>query len=213
MISLGGKRVCYPLAKGGAGSGRIDGPHELVRSPDDQLEERLPRCPIGSRGLWYDRRGAHRTSPRTRRRRGGLAASVHERYDPAFYAATDFDPEEIESARKLLSTRLGSVPATILLRQADALSIPFDDHAFDCVFAIMMLHHVESQHRSYQKPPDALREIRRVLRPGGLLVYSDFSERERLRQSLSELGFEQVLLHTHWRHDVGVYRTKLASPA
>jgi len=48
---------------------------------------------------------------------------------------------------------------------ADARSIPYPDASFDAVMANHMLYHVSERHQ-------ALREIRRVLRPGGVLYAS-----------------------------------------
>ena len=137
---------------------------------------------------------------------GGLAALVHERFHPSCYVGTDFDPDQVNAARKFLTARYGAIPPSIELRQADAVSLPFPDASFECVFAILMLHHVEAQHGEYVRRPLALREIRRVLSPGGLFVYSDFSERERLKGSLAELGFSPVHVRARWRHEVGVFR-------
>ncbi len=51
--------------------------------------------------------------------------------------------------------------------EADARRLPFDDASFDLVFTSLMLQ--------WLQPPDvALHEIRRVLKPGGLLLASTF---------------------------------------
>jgi malonyl-CoA O-methyltransferase len=51
--------------------------------------------------------------------------------------------------------------------EADARDLPFEDGSFDLVFTSLMLQ--------WLQPPDiALREIRRVLKPGGLLLASSF---------------------------------------
>jgi SAM-dependent methyltransferase len=46
---------------------------------------------------------------------------------------------------------------------ADAGRLPFDDNSFDVVFSIYVLEHVG-------RPADLVREIRRVLRPGGVFL-------------------------------------------
>ncbi|HEX4380423.1 MAG TPA: class I SAM-dependent methyltransferase [Candidatus Acidoferrum sp.] len=47
--------------------------------------------------------------------------------------------------------------------QADAASLPFPDHTFSSVIAVLMLHHL----RTRAAQGDAFREAYRVLRPGG----------------------------------------------
>jgi len=59
--------------------------------------------------------------------------------------------------------------------EADARALPFDDASFDLVFTNLMLQ--------WLQPPDVcLREMRRVLKPGGLLLASSFGP-----QTLQEL--------------------------
>lgn len=49
--------------------------------------------------------------------------------------------------------------------------LPFDDHSFDCVYMNAVSCHVE-------RLPEFFAEIRRVLRPGGVLVGSEWLVRE-----------------------------------
>ena len=142
--------------------------------------------------------------------RGGLVALLHERFRPARLVGTDFDPRQVEAAREFLMARWGSVPSTIELEEADALSLPFSDASFDYVFAMVMLHHVEERPSEYARRPQALKEIRRVLRPGGRLVYSDIFRREEIRATLGELGFVRQFLRPSWRRDLGVFRAPAA---
>ena len=65
-----------------------------------------------------------------------------------------------------LNVRLGSpqgshtFPTGVQLCEADAQMLPFLDECFDRIVHTCLLHHVSG-------PEDALKEIRRVLRPGG----------------------------------------------
>ena len=56
-------------------------------------------------------------------------------------------------------------------RQGSAESLPLADAEVDYVFANMYLHHVESA-------PKAIKEISRVLRPGGVMVITDLDEHD-----------------------------------
>jgi ArsR family transcriptional regulator len=72
------------------------------------------------------------------------------------------------------------------LRLGDAASLPLDDGEVDAAFAHMVLQYLAS-------PLVALREMARVVRPGGSVVVIDFvgHDREWMRQELGvlRLGF------------------------
>lgn len=76
--------------------------------------------------------------------------------------AVDVSARMLEQARRA-ATRLG---ATVDLRQADAMALPFDDAAFDCVVAAFVMCAVPDERA-------ALAEAVRVLRPGGDLLLVD----------------------------------------
>ena len=137
---------------------------------------------------------------------GGLIALLHERDPTARLIGTDFAPAQVAAAQRYLAARWSRLPAGVEVRQADAFALPFPDASFDAVFALMMLHHVEEHHRDYSRRPRALGEIRRVLRPGGLFVYSDIFRRAEIRATLAELGFSSAYLDSGWRRDLAVYR-------
>ncbi|MEW5718390.1 MAG: class I SAM-dependent methyltransferase [Chloroflexota bacterium] len=86
---------------------------------------------------------------------GGLWRSNRERIPAAWQLTlTDFSLGMVET------TRATGVAANFA--QTDAQQIPFCDAAFDAVIANHMLYHVPDL-------PRALAEIRRVLKPGGML--------------------------------------------
>jgi len=68
-------------------------------------------------------------------------------------------------------------------RLGDAQELRFDDASFDVVLAASMLYHVPDLER-------ALREIRRVLRPGGRLVAATNYE-DHLREMFELVGIER----------------------
>jgi ubiquinone/menaquinone biosynthesis C-methylase UbiE len=93
---------------------------------------------------------------------GAMAASML-RANPAIrLTATDFDGAMVDVAR----ARLGRFGDRVVVRQADATALPFEDSSFDCVVTFLMLHHVI-------KWETALAEVARVLRPGGTLLGYD----------------------------------------
>jgi ubiquinone/menaquinone biosynthesis C-methylase UbiE len=78
-----------------------------------------------------------------------------------------FTEPEKPMARRLQKRILERRPDVTLLR-APAEDLPFNDNSFDTVVATLVLCAVDDQ-------PRALRELRRVLRPGGRLLSSSTS--------------------------------------
>jgi ArsR family transcriptional regulator len=76
----------------------------------------------------------------------------------------------------------------IELRPGDASALPLADAEVDAAFAHMVLQYLAA-------PGDALREMARVVRPGGLVVVADFTSHERawMREELGvlRLGFSR----------------------
>ena len=85
-----------------------------------------------------------------------LASVLPERVS---IVATDLNQPMLDQASALGTTR------PVEWRQADAMQLPFQDGAFDavvCQFGVMF----------FPDKPQALSEARRVLRPGGVLVFN-----------------------------------------
>lgn len=88
--------------------------------------------------------------------------------------ATDRDETVMASLQ-----RLGSVFGQRLhFKQADVLALPFDRHSFDIVIAVHVMGHVSDV-------PQAIRQMLRVLRPGGLIGLAD----EDRRLAIGPLGW------------------------
>jgi len=62
--------------------------------------------------------------------------------------------------------RAAGLHGSILLEHVDAKELPFDDGEFDWVISNSIVHHIP-------EPLDCLREMQRVLKPGGLLFVRD----------------------------------------
>ena len=82
----------------------------------------------------------------------------------------DASPEMIARAAK----KAGKAGLGIEFRNASIETLPFQDAQIDVVLSTLMLHHLPRQVRE-----NGLREIRRVLKPGGRLLVVDFGQSER----------------------------------
>ena len=91
---------------------------------------------------------------------GDLALEIQKRCPEAKVLGTDFCPEMLAHATK------GGVKET---KVEDAMNLSFEDNTFDVVTAAFGLRNMED----WQK---ALREMGRVIKPGGHLLVLDFSQ-------------------------------------
>jgi SAM-dependent methyltransferase len=107
--------------------------------------------------------------------RGGGTAFVHEHFAPRSTMGLDLAHRAIEHCR-----RTYPLPGLRFVA-GDAEELPFPDGAFDAVL------NVESSH-CYPDVPAFLAEVRRVLRPGGVLLLAD------ARDTDSRGGQEHALL-------------------
>jgi ArsR family transcriptional regulator len=93
----------------------------------------------------------------------------------------------LEAARLKLGGRVWPAGGSLELRRGEAERIPIDDDAVDAALAHMVLHYIPS-------PVDAIREMARIVRPGGVIVVVDFVRHahEWMRQEIGVLwmGFE-----------------------
>jgi len=90
---------------------------------------------------------------------GDLARAIERACPEAEVTGADFSPEMLSVARQLGSRRL---------IEADALALPFESGVFDAVTVAFGLRNMESWE-------GGLKEMGRVLRPGGHLLVLDFS--------------------------------------
>ena len=94
---------------------------------------------------------------------GSITLGLAETVSPGYAVGIDFQPTQIAQAQALSAAR--GVKNT-RFEVADAYQLPFPDGCFDAVFANAVLWHL-------RQPVRALVEMRRVLRPGGIVGVRD----------------------------------------
>jgi ubiquinone/menaquinone biosynthesis C-methylase UbiE len=111
--------------------------------------------------------------------RGGGAAFIARYLEPRTMTGLDFSPKAIAFCKNHYS-----VP-NLSFQQGNAEHLPFQPSSFDAVV------NIESSH-CYGSIPGFLKEVHRVLRPGGHFLYSDYcqdSQLDNLRHQMSQTGF------------------------
>ena len=88
---------------------------------------------------------------------GALLLSAVDRY-----TGVDFSKTGIDLARE----RFEVVSTPHSFSVADVCNLPFEDGQFDAIYSAHMLYHIEDPSAQYQ----ALQEMQRVLKPGGVLI-------------------------------------------
>ena len=114
---------------------------------------------------------------------GGGALWVSRNYNPASLLAIDLSSEAVD-----LCNRWYSDQRNLNFIVGDAESLPISDASFDVIY------NVESSH-CYTDIDAFLREVRRVLKPGGCFFWSDFQSRDSLEEiqaSFVSAGFTTV---------------------
>jgi SAM-dependent methyltransferase len=118
--------------------------------------------------------------------RGGGASYISRYLGPRAVTGLDLDPGAIAFCRQNVRA------PGLSFRAGNSEALPFADGSFDAVV------NVESSH-CYGSMRDFLREVRRVLRPGGFFLFADFRTRAltpRLHGQLERAGFRFVSEHS-----------------
>ena len=85
--------------------------------------------------------------------------------------ALDRSDAMLDTAREKWAAAKSMAPGTIEFRDGDAHALPLEDESVDAAFGHMVLHSLES-------PDRAIREMARIVRPGGRIVLVDFLPHE-----------------------------------
>lgn len=92
--------------------------------------------------------------------RGVALPEISRRLRPTFIAGLDADRDLLDIA----ATRVDGLGGTIVLIHADARAIPAGDSSFDLVIDFGTCYHID-------RAEHAIREVFRVLKPGGIFVH------------------------------------------
>jgi ubiquinone/menaquinone biosynthesis C-methylase UbiE len=125
---------------------------------------------------------------------GAIAADVAEHIAPGEVIGVDIEPSQIDAARRRAAER---GLANAHFEVASLYELPFPDTSFDVAYAHTVVQHL-------REPLRALREVRRVLAPRGLLGLRDDDWGAYLwepRDPLVELAME--LIFKVMRHNGG----------
>jgi len=112
----------------------------------------------------------------------------------------DGAPEMIDVARGKAARARSEVD----FRVAVIEQLPFPDGSFDVVLSSLMMHHLPDDLK-----PQALAEVRRVVKPGGRLLIVDFKgqlETQGVVKLVKEAGFAQIETGNLWPNAIGFVR-------
>jgi arsenite methyltransferase len=85
------------------------------------------------------------------------------------------------------NARIEGVADRVQIKDGNACQLPFPDAIFDLVVTSNMLHHISKTERS-----QAVREMARVLKPGGRLAIAEIAFWRQYIQTMTESGLHDV---------------------
>jgi ubiquinone/menaquinone biosynthesis C-methylase UbiE len=122
---------------------------------------------------------------------GTLAVMLKRNHADVEVIGLDPDPKALRRAK----TKATRARLSLQLDQGFADELPYAEDSFDRVFSSFMFHHLEEQNRE-----KTLREVSRVLKPGGSFHLLDFAgDHEDGSHGLLSHGFLSRLIHSSVR--------------
>jgi ubiquinone/menaquinone biosynthesis C-methylase UbiE len=131
---------------------------------------------------------------------GTLLLAAADRVGP-LGALHGIEPSRDMAAHARAKAEASAVPVQVVEGSAD--SLPYGPGSFDAVFCTLVLHHLPGP----MQQEVAIREMRRVLRPGGRAVIVDWQRPPSLMRAMTSPMFLVYLLH-----NLGPSRSPLDGP-
>ncbi len=100
---------------------------------------------------------------------GAQTKILLERFPHLKIQCIDASEEQIGRAKMALEDHIKAgqaQPGQVQIQKADALHLPFEENTYDGAFLCWILEHV-------QEPIEILREVKRVLKPGGIIYCNE----------------------------------------
>jgi ubiquinone/menaquinone biosynthesis C-methylase UbiE len=113
---------------------------------------------------------------------GTLAIWLSQQHREAHVVGLDVDPQVLQRARQ----KAAAAGVAVTFIEASATALPFTAGAFDRVVTSLAFHHLDRADKQ-----QALVEVSRVLRPGGLLLLMDFGRPHTAYTQAISLGLRQ----------------------
>ncbi|MHC5820407.1 MAG: class I SAM-dependent methyltransferase, partial [Nostoc sp.] len=88
----------------------------------------------------------------------------------------------------IFNAHIEGVVERIEVVTGDMRDMPFPDATFDVVVSCLAIHNIYSK----QGRTEAIREIARVVKPGGRVALIDYKHTQEYAQSLQSLGWQHV---------------------
>jgi SAM-dependent methyltransferase len=120
---------------------------------------------------------------------GSITRGLAEIVAPGEVIGVDIEPRQVDAAHRLAAE---SGTANLRFECADVARLPFPKSSFDAVFAHAVLEHI-------QDPLQAMKEVRRVLKTGGVVGVADIDWGTALLAPSSPLLDQFISLYVRYR--------------